>query len=145
MIPTFASFSLYVVATDTESKMTSTATPASAARSFIGTPSFSNVLQELRIDLIHALLLLGLGRRVIDDVLEVDLLVRDVRPSRFLHREPVAVGLQPELESHSGSFFFVEMSRMVSSFKPSAQSPTRCRCETVLVRLVDEIVEVRCS
>ena len=43
MMPTFASFSLYVVATDTESKMTSTATPASAARSFIGTPSFSNV------------------------------------------------------------------------------------------------------
>ena len=32
-----------VVATDTESKITSTATPASFARSFIGTPSFSKV------------------------------------------------------------------------------------------------------
>ena len=43
MMPTSASFSLYVVATDTLSKITSTATPASFARSFIGTPSFSNV------------------------------------------------------------------------------------------------------
>jgi hypothetical protein len=43
MMPTSASFCLYVVATDTESKITSTATPASAARSFIGTPSFSKV------------------------------------------------------------------------------------------------------
>jgi hypothetical protein len=35
-----------VVVTETESKITSTATPASAARSCIGTPSFSKVLSS---------------------------------------------------------------------------------------------------
>ena len=43
MMPTVASFSLYVVVTLTESKTTSTATPARAACSWMGTPSFSKV------------------------------------------------------------------------------------------------------
>ena len=41
MIPTFESCSRNVVATDTESKTASTATPASLARSRSGIPSFS--------------------------------------------------------------------------------------------------------
>src|SRR6476660_5934815 len=41
--PCFLSFSLYVVATDTESKTASTATPANCFCSCNGMPSFSNV------------------------------------------------------------------------------------------------------
>ncbi len=43
MMPTSASLALYVVVTETLSKITSTATPANAFCSCIGTPSFSNV------------------------------------------------------------------------------------------------------
>ncbi len=43
MTPTFASCSRNVVATETESKTASTATPASLARSRRGMPSFSYV------------------------------------------------------------------------------------------------------
>ena len=63
-------------------------------------PSFSNVLPQLRIDLVEALqLLLRLRGGVVDDVLVVDRRERDVRPpARLLHRQPVAVRLQPPLE-----------------------------------------------
>ena len=43
MTPFSASLSLKVVATETESKTASTATPASSFRSSSGIPSFSNV------------------------------------------------------------------------------------------------------
>ena len=48
---------------------------------------------QFGIDLVHRPELLpGLGGRIIDDVLEVDLRNRQVRPRRRLQRQPVAVG-----------------------------------------------------
>ena len=55
MMPSSASFSLNVVATETLSKTASTATPDSSFCSSSEMPSFSNVRADLGIDLVEAL------------------------------------------------------------------------------------------
>src|SRR5881628_2450616 len=58
---------------------------------------------DLRVDVLEAVdRLLRLWRGVVDDVLVVDRWIRDVRPLRLLHREPVAVRLQAPLEEPLG-------------------------------------------
>src|SRR5690606_8281214 len=55
--------------------------------------------QQLRIDLVEALRTLhALRRRVVMDVLEVDLGVADLGPCRLRHGAPAAVGFEPPLE-----------------------------------------------
>ena len=53
---------------------------------------------DLRIDLIHALEICLLRRRVVDNRLIVNRPIRDVRPRGLLHRGPQPVGLQSPLE-----------------------------------------------
>ena len=82
MMPSLASFSRNVVATDTESNTASTATPASSCCSISGMPSFSNVarISGSTSSMLSELLLL-FRRRVVADVLVVDRLVLDVLPA----------------------------------------------------------------
>ena len=100
MMPTFASCSRKVVATETrvEDRVDGDAGELRAlaqrnAELLVG-------LEELRVDVVERLrpVLPRLGRRVVDDRLVVDRRVVDVLPGRLLHREPVAVGLQAPLE-----------------------------------------------
>src|SRR5690606_26962774 len=60
--------------------------------------------QQLRVDLVEALRAVGLllRRRVVDDVLEIDRRIVDLRPLRLGHRDPAAVGTQPPLEHELG-------------------------------------------
>jgi hypothetical protein len=62
---------------------------------------------QLRVHLVHTLVLghLGLGGRVVDDLLELRLLVVDVGPGGFRHGQPVAVGLEAELQEPLGLTF----------------------------------------
>jgi hypothetical protein len=64
-----------------------------------GNPELFVRLQQLGVDLVQASeLFLQLRRRVVDDVLVVDLRVMHVGPGRLIHRQPVAIGLEPPLE-----------------------------------------------
>ena len=59
--------------------------------------------QQLRIHLIEALRAFGaLRRRIIIQVLEVDLRIVELRPGRLGHRAPAAIGLQPPFEHPRG-------------------------------------------
>ena len=99
MTPTSASFSLYVVATDTESTMASTATPLSRSCSAERDTELVEHGPKLGVDLVEAgQLRLRLWGRVVDDVLVVDRPVVDVLPVRLLQREPVPVGTQTPFE-----------------------------------------------
>ena len=61
-------------------------------------------LQDFRIDLVErADRLLRLRRRVVIEILVVDLGIVDARPFRLGHGQPAAIGLQPPLQ-HPGRF-----------------------------------------
>ena len=57
--------------------------------------------ENLRIDLVERGQFLLLRRRVVIEVLIVDLRIMDARPLRLLHGQPAAIGLQPPLQ-HPG-------------------------------------------
>ena len=103
--PAFFSSAWKVVATETESNTASTATAplALAART---TPASSLLLaqrnaellvgrEDFRIDLVERGQRLLLRRRVVVEVLVVDLRVIDPRPGRLAHGQPAPIGLEP--------------------------------------------------
>ena len=99
MTPASASFSLKVVATDTESTMASTATPPRRSCSAREIPSLSNIARSSGSTSSRlASAGLGLRGRVVADVLVVDRLVGDVLPGRLGQRQPVAVRAQAPFE-----------------------------------------------
>ena len=65
-------------------------------------------LQQLRIDLVQTLrpVVIAFRRGVVVGVLEVDSRIVDPGPGRFLHGQPVAIGLEPPLEHPFGFFLF---------------------------------------
>ena len=60
--------------------------------------------QQLRVDVIKRFwcVVYRLRRRVVADVLKVDARVFDVGPLRLLHRQPVAIGLEPPSQEPLG-------------------------------------------
>ena len=95
MIPSSASLSLKVVATDTESNTASTATPAITFCSCERDAELVEGRLDLRIEIVEALQRrLLLRGRVVDDVLEVDRREVHVVPLRFGHPLPDAECVQ---------------------------------------------------
>ena len=85
----------------------------------------------------------GFGRRVVADRLEIDLRVLDVGP--LPAPSSSASGERPcrrNSSSHSGSFFFAEISRIVSSLEALGRDiRLDVGDETVLVGPVDEVLQ----
>ena len=122
MMPSFSSSSLNVVATETLSKTASTATPASRFCSCSGMPSFSYVASSSGSTSSRLASFLRLRRRVVVHVLVVDLRVVDVaQVARFFSASisrKRRYALRRQSSSHSGSFFFAEIRRTMSSSRP---------------------------
>ena len=120
MMPSSPSFSLKVVATETLSNTASTATPASISRSLKRDAELVVSLEQLGIDFVQAFgaVLLGLGGGVVDDVLVVDGRIMDIGPGRLRHGLPMPKARRRHSSMNSGSFFFAEIRRMTSSFRP---------------------------
>src|SRR5690348_13908125 len=56
--------------------------------------------EQFGIDLVKALgtVLVGLRRRVVNDLLVIDRRIMNVRPGGLLHSEPLAIGFKPPIE-----------------------------------------------
>ncbi len=74
-----------------------------------GNPQLFIGSEELRIDFVEALrrVLVRLRRRVVTDVLIVDLGVADLGPGRLLHFEPAPIGFESPLEKPIGLLLLV--------------------------------------
>jgi hypothetical protein len=65
-----------------------------------GNAKFLEGADQLGVHLVHALVLgrLLLGGGIVDDLLEIGLLVMDIGPGGFCQGQPVAIGLEAELQ-----------------------------------------------
>ena len=104
MMPSEASRSLNVVATDTLSNTASTATPARTAPLLERDAELLVRLEELRVHLVEALrgVFLRLGGGVVGDRLVVDGGDGEARPVRFAHLAPASIGIEAPLEHECG-------------------------------------------